>query len=273
MHSTRIILHQINNNMRSLSIAAIFVMFVSCNNGETKSATGTQKDTVSSVTTITETNNTLSDAEKTAGWKLLFDGSSTAGWHVFNNKSDGHAWVVNNGAIHLDPKEIKEWQTVGGGDLITAGEYDNFHFTMEWKVADSGNSGLILFINENTKYEHTWHTGPEMQVLDNNGHPDSKIIKHRAADLYDLISSFPETVKKAGEWNKVDVISNKDSLEFHLNGTKVLGTRMWDDTWKKMIKGSKFKDMPDFGTYKKGHIGLQDHGNKVWFRNIKIMKL
>jgi hypothetical protein len=112
-----------------------------------------------------------------------------------------------------------------------------------------------------------------MQVLDNAGHPDAKIIKHMAADLYDLISSSPLTVKKAGEWNQVEIISNNGQLEFYLNGPKVLSTTMWDDNWKKMIKGSKFKDMPDFGTYKKGRIGLQDHGNRIWYRNIKIKKL
>lgn len=259
--------------MKLIQFAAFIAMLISCNGTDTKTK-DTQKDSATVSTAVTtEAYNVLTDAEKADGWQLLFDGSSTNGWHVFNKKSDGHAWVVDNGSLHLDPKEIKDWQTVGGGDIITADEYGNFDFKMEWKVADSGNSGIILFINESPKYEHTWHTGPEMQVLDNNGHPDSKIIKHRAADLYDLISSSPETVKKAGEWNQVEIISNKDSLEFHLNGTKVLGTRMWNDAWKKMIKASKFKDMPDFGTYKKGHIGLQDHGNKVWFRNIKIKKL
>lgn len=258
--------------MRYLAIAAI-VMLAACNNNG--AADGNAKDTTAAaaVPAVAATDNVLTDAEKAEGWQLLFDGSTKNGWHVFNNKSDGAAWVVDNGALHLDPKEMKDWQTVGGGDIITAEEFDNFHLKLDWKLLDSANSGIILFINESPKYEHTWHTGPEMQVLDNNGHPDSKIIKHRAADLYDLISSTPETVKKAGEWNQVEVISNKDTLQFYLNGTKVLQTMMWDENWKKMIKGSKFKDMPDFGTYKKGHIGLQDHGNKVWYRNIKIRKL
>lgn len=217
--------------------------------------------------------NRLSKEEKAAGWKLLFDGKSTKGWHVYNNKSDGHAWIVDQNAIHLNPAEMKDWQVVGGGDIVTDQEFENFHLKLEWKVADSANSGVILFVNEDPKYLHTWYTGPEMQVLDNDGHSDAKIFKHRAGDLYDLIASSPETVKKAGEWNLAEVISDHGQLEFRLNGTSVLKTTMWNDQWKSLIKGSKFKNMSDFGTYRKGHIGLQDHGNNVWFRNVKIKEL
>ena len=110
-------------------------------------------------------------------------------------------------------------------------------------------------------------------MLDNDGHPDGKIIKHRAGDLYDLIKSSSEPVKPVGEWNAVEIISNKGKLEIFLNGTNVVTTIMWDDNWRQLIAGSKFKDMPDFGTFKKGRIALQDHGNTVWYRNIKIKKL
>jgi hypothetical protein len=112
-----------------------------------------------------------------------------------------------------------------------------------------------------------------MQVLDNAGHDDGKIIKHHAGDLYDLISCSQETVKPVGEWNQVEIISNNGKLDFILNGTNVVSTTMWDDNWKKLVAGSKFKDMPDFGTYKKGRIALQDHGNMVSYRNIMIKKL
>lgn len=253
-------------------MALIIAVATACNESGNSPQT-TVMDTAAARETTEPAPNTLTDTEKSEGWQLLFDGSTTNGWHVFNNKSDGSAWVVDQGSLSLDPKEIKDWQTVGGGDLVCAEEYDNFDLKLEWKVADSGNSGIILFIKEDPKYEHTWHTGPEMQVLDNNGHPDAKIMKHRAGDLYDLISAAPETVKKAGEWNEVEILSDKGTLEFYLNGSKVLQTTLWDENWRKMIKGSKFKDMPDFGTYKKGRIGLQDHGNRVWFRNIRIKKL
>jgi hypothetical protein len=181
---------------------------------------------------------------------------------------------VADGALYLDTTNKKDWQIEQGGDIVSDSAYDNFHLKLEWKIAKDGNSGIIFYIHEDTaKYEWPWHTGPEMQVLDNNGHPDSKIIKHRAGDLYDLISCSKETVKPAGEWNLAEIKSLNGKLELFLNGENVVTTQLWDDAWKKLVAGSKFKAYPDFGTYKKGKIGLQDHGNMVWYRNVMIRKL
>jgi hypothetical protein len=112
-----------------------------------------------------------------------------------------------------------------------------------------------------------------MQVLDNAGHKDAQINKHRAGDLYDLIASTKEAQKPAGEWNHVEIISNNGKLDFFLNSVQIVSTTLWDDHWKTLIANSKFKDMPGFGTFKKGKIALQDHGDSVWFRNIKIKRL
>jgi hypothetical protein len=111
-----------------------------------------------------------------------------------------------------------------------------------------------------------------MQVLDNAAHPDAKITKHRAGDLYDLIVS-KEVVKPAGEWNHAEIISNNGKLEFYLNGQQTLSTNLWDENWKTLVAGSKFKERADFGTFKKGKIALQDHGDNVWFKNIRIKRL
>jgi hypothetical protein len=218
-------------------------------------------------------NNILTDEEKNAGWQLLFDGASKSNFHVFNKKTDGSAWQVTDGALHLDTTTTNNGKIVGGGDLVTNEEYESFDLKLDWKIDPGGNSGIMFYVQEGPKFGETYHTGPEMQVLDNAAHPDAKITKHRAGDLYDLITSSPETVKPAGEWNQVEVISNKGALEFHLNGTKILATTMWDDAWKKMIAASKFKQWSGFGAYKKGRIALQDHDNSVWYRNIKIKKL
>lgn len=216
----------------------------------------------------TQAQNKLTAAESKAGWKLLFDGTSTKGWKVFNGKSDGSAWKVADGALYLDAS-TKE----GRGDLITAGEYENYEFAYDWKIAPNGNSGLLFNVVEDPKYSAVYVTGPEMQVLDNNGHPDAKIHKHRAGDLYDLIACSEETVKPAGEWNEARIISNKGKYEFWLNGKKVVTFTMHDAAWNEMVANSKFKSMPDFGKATKGHFALQDHGDQVWFRNIKIKEL
>jgi hypothetical protein len=212
--------------------------------------------------------NKLTAAEEKAGWKLLFDGTTTKGWHVFNNKSDGAAWKVTDGELYLD-SSVKE----GRGDIITDSEYENYELTLEWKVSECANSGILFNVVEDAKYDAVYLTGPEMQVLDNSCHPDAKIHKHRAGDLYDLIPCAKETVKPAGEWNTIKIVSKNSHYEFWLNGTKVVSFTMHDAAWEEMVKNSKFKTMPDFGKAKKGHIALQDHGDKVSFRNIKIRVL
>ena len=209
--------------------------------------------------------NTLTPTEKKDGWTLLFDGKSTSGWHNFNSTQVGAAWKIDDGALHLDTSNGAK-----GGDLVTSNEYENFELYLEWKISPCGNSGLLFNVIEDPKYQQVWYTGPEMQVLDNTCHPDAKIHKHRAGDLYDLVACSTETVKPAGEWNQVRIISKNSSYEFWLNGTKVVSFTMHDAAWDEMISKSKFKDMPDFAKARKGHLALQDHGDKVWYRNLKI---
>lgn len=217
--------------------------------------------------------NNLSTSEQSEGWQLLFDGSSKSNFHSFNNKSDASAWKVADGALYLDSSNKKDGKPFGRGDITTTEEYGNFHLKAEWKIGQGGNSGIIFYVKEDPKYSATYYTGLEMQVLDNALHSDAKIPKHRAGDLYDLIAGSPEVVKPAGEWNNIDIISNNGSLEFRLNDSSIVKTTLWDQNWKKMVAGSKFKQWSDFGTYKTGRIAFQDHGDPVWFRNVKIKKL
>ena len=212
--------------------------------------------------------NELSAKEKSQGWKLLFDGTSTTGWRNYQSGKVTDRWKVSNGELYLD-KSV----TAGTGDLMTDAEFQDYELALEWKISACGNSGIIFNVVEDDKYKNTYNSGPEMQVLDNTCHPDAKIAKHRAGDLYDLIAVSKETVKPAGEWNQVRIVSKNAKMEFWLNGTKVVDFTMHTPEWKKMVANSKFKTMPGFAEAKKGHIALQDHGDAVWFRNIKIREL
>lgn len=228
--------------------------------------------------TTQNTVQTSNEKSTEQGFKPLFDGKTTAGWHTYGKPGTvGKAWQVTDGALHLNAAAKKEWQTAEGGDIVTDEEYDNFHLKLDWRIAPKGNSGVVFYINENPTYNYMWQTGPEMQVLDNGtagseGHPDGKITSHRAGDLYDLIVS-KEVVKPAGEWNTAEIIANNGQLTFFLNGQQTLNTTMWDDGWRALIAKSKFKSMEGFGRFKKGRIGLQDHGDDVWYRNIRIKRL
>lgn len=208
------------------------------------------------------------------GWITLFDGKTTNGWHTYGKKTAGNEWKVENGAIHLDASTPDKER----GDLVTNEEYKNFDLKLEWKISEKGNSGIIFYVHEDPeKYHETYVTGMEMQVLDNGtptrlGQPDGKLYTHRAGDLYDLLAS-KEAVKPLGQWNQVEIKSKDGKLDFYMNGQHTLSTKMWDENWKKMVAISKFKDMPGFSAFKEGKIALQDHGDDVWFRDIKIKKL
>ena len=198
-------------------------------------------------------------------WISLFDNQSIKGWHLYNHAGTTPAWKVNQGELYLDTS-MKE----GRGDLVTDAEFENFELVLEWKIDSCGNSGIFFNVVEDPKYRWVFVTGPEMQILDNTCHEDAKIIKHRAGDLYDLISCSTETVKPAGEWNEVRIRSEKGNYSFWLNGTNVVTFTMHTSQWEELIKNSKFKTMPAFGKATKGRIALQDHGDRVWFRNIRI---
>jgi hypothetical protein len=219
-------------------------------------------------------NGALTSAQEREGWKLLFDGTTTNGWHTYGKQSVGSAWKVSDGNLFLDHIQSEGRRIEGGGDIVTNEEYENFDLKLEWKISPGGNSGIVFYVkDEPSKYQYIWNTGMEMQVLDNDRHPDGKLHKHRTGDLYDLIASSSETARPVGEWNQAEIISNKGKLEFYLNNIKVVSTTLWDENWNRLVAGSKFGSMPGFGTFRKGHIGLQDHENTVWYKNIMIRKL
>ncbi len=243
-------------------------VFISCN-----SAGNSSERSEATNTTTMNTDSTASiGGENQEGWTSLFNGQKIEGWHMHGKNTVGSSWKAADGVLYLDTTKLDGKREQG--DLVSDKEYENFHLSLDWKLATGGNSGIIFLIKEDTtKYEKTYETGLEMQVLDNNGHKDGKIDKHHAGDLYDLVACSTETVKPVGEWNHAEIKLDNGKLDFYLNGANVVSTTMWDDNWNKMVAGSKFKDMPDFAKFKKGKIALQDHGDPVWFKNIKIKEL
>ena len=227
--------------------------------------------------------NTLTEKEKRDGWQLLFDGQNITGWHNYGKASIGKSWIIADNSIHLDakPNPAGGWQTSDGGDIVTAEEYGDFELTLDWKIGACGNSGIIYHIQEDlAKYDYVWKTGPEMQVLDNACHPDAKFPKHRAGDLYDLVEAKYVTVKPAGEWNHAKLVFKNGKVEHWLNYRKLVELQMFENgkptkRWLELIAGSKFpkQPAPDFGLFAKGKIALQDHGDPIWYKNIKIRKL
>ncbi len=195
----------------------------------------------------------------------LFDGKTTSGWHSYLKTGPG-AWSVVNGALQLDPK------APGQGDLITNKEYENYELSLEWKIAEGGNSGIIFGVHEDPSFDQTYLTGIEMQVLDDAKAEDRTQPTHRAGALYDMRAPAHQA-KPAGEWNKVTIRKLNGHLTFWLNGEKVIETQIGSADWKEMLDKSKFKTWKGFAAYPKGHIALQDHGAVVAFRDIKIKEL
>ena len=215
----------------------------------------------------TATLNTLTAEEVSKGWTMLFDGKSISEWRGYKEDISSK-WVIDNGTLHFDSAQKGK-----GGDIISKKKYGDFELSLEWKIEDCGNSGLFWNVVESEKYDRTYKSGPEMQILDNKCHPDAKIITHRAGDLYDMIESSVENVKPAMQWNHIQVRSKNAKYEFYQNGAKVVEFTMHTPEWDAMVAKSKFKDLEGFGKAKSGHLALQDHGNKVWFRNIKIREI
>ena len=213
--------------------------------------------------------------KKDEGFVPLFDGKTTAGWRSYgSDKFPEKGWVIEDGTLHV--LGSGKGEAGGGGDIITVKKYKNFELSIEWKVSEGGNSGIFYLAQEKPD-QPIWKSAPEMQILDNERHPDAKlgIDGNRAAgSLYDLIPGDMKVVKPAGEWNHVKIMVYKGTVVHWMNGKNVLEYHLWTPDWKEMVGKSKFKDYPDFVTpAEEGYIGLQDHGDDVWFRNIKIKEL
>jgi len=212
--------------------------------------------------TVTAGLNTLTSEEKAAGWRLLFDGESTAGWRNYGKPTISDGWKVQDGALT---------RVGAGGDIITNDEFGNFELTIDWKIEPGGNSGIFYRASEE-KDEIYWNA-PEMQVLDDAKHPDGQNPLQSAGAAYDLYPAPRGHVRPGGEWNTARLVVNGNHVEQWLNDFKMVEFELGSRDWDSKIAGSKFKPHAQFGKNAQGHIGLQDHGNVVAFRNIKIRVL
>jgi len=219
--------------------------------------------------------NALSDAEKKAGWVLLFNGKDFTGWRQVNNTTMPANWMIEDQAMKVFTAEGKKPGQGAGGDVIySTKKFKDFELSIDWKTEKAGNSGIFYNVRE-VPGKAIYYAAPEIQVLDNVDATDNKIASHLAGSLYDMLAADPKTVKPAGEWNTI-VVRVKDGKVTHTqNGTKVVEYTLWTSEWDAMVQNSKFKTFPGFleGIAKEGYIGLQDHGHAIWFRNIKIREL
>lgn len=219
--------------------------------------------------------NTLSEQELADGWILMFNGMTSDGWRSHNGETFPESgWIVVDGTLQVQGSGRGE--AGGGGDVLFDRKFGNFELSLEWKVSEGGNSG-IFYLAQEIPGDPVWKSAPEMQILDNAKHPDAKlgVDGNRAAgSLYDLIPGKFEAVKPAGEWNHAMVMVYKGTVIHTMNGEHVVEYHLWTDDWKAMVANSKFKDYEHFmNPAPTGYIVLQDHGDDVWFRNIKIREL
>lgn len=212
--------------------------------------------------------NTISDKERAEGWELLFDGVNPPKFRAWKQPAAwppaSKAWEIADGTIHRPAGDF------GGGcrDLITADEYADFEFSIDWKITPGGNSGIMYRCSED--FDFPWRTGPEMQILDDARHADGKEPKTRAGTLYAIVPTAVDAARPPGEWNHARVVAKGSKIEHWLNGYKVVDADLTTDAYKQAHDASKWKGMPEMGTKSKGHVALQDHGDEVWFRNIKV---
>jgi hypothetical protein len=206
--------------------------------------------------------NMLTPAEDKAGWRLLFDGKTTSGWRGYRKDSMPAGWQVVDGSLT---------RVAPAGDIVTVGQYDDFELALEWRVAPRGNSGIFYRVTEDG--EHPWHSGPEMQVLDDAGHADGGSPLTSAGALYGLYPAPRGISKPAGEWNTARIVLNGSQVEHWLNGTRAVQAELGSPDWQARLARSKFDTLPRYGRNRSGHIGLQDHGDRVEYRNIKLRPL
>ena len=217
---------------------------------------------------LTAAPNTLTEKEKQAGWQLLFDGQTADGWHLYNAQGISDVWSIENGCFTMN--------SVGGGeeqDIITDGVYRNFAFTVEYKLSTGSNSGIIFQVKEDTLYQYPYETGPEFQLIDHDNWTDQLEDWQIHGANYAMYPPKAKPYNPVGEWNRLLLVVNGNQVIQMINGVEVVSYEKYSDEWVQLRNSGKWIDYPDYGIVDEGHIALQNHGTKLWFRNIKIKQL
>ena len=210
-------------------------------------------------------------SENNNDWTILFDGASFDHWRGYLSDEIFPEWSIVDSAMVFTPGKEE------GKNIITRKKYTSFILSLEWKISEVGNSGIFWGVYEDKRFFEAYMTGPEIQVLDNERHPDSFVGNgiHKAGSLYDMIGYPDEHINPAGKWNKcvLEIDHKKNTGTVTMNGKASISFPLSGEKWDAMVANSKFKDWEGFGKYHSGHIGLQDHSDKVWFKNIKIKEI
>ncbi|RQV94525.1 DUF1080 domain-containing protein [bacterium] len=266
--------------MKTKNIAIAFVagafIFSACGMGGSKKSEEQSEETKSVKVEEKAPVNGLTEEEKAEGWMLLFNGQDFDGWRGYNKESVPGAWSIDDNAIKINGSGEGEAGAEDGGDIIYDEKFKNFELKFDWKVSKGGNSGIFYMAREFEELP-IYRSAPEYQILDNENHLDARLGKdgnRKSASLYDLIPAKPQNSKGFGEWNTGTIIVYKGTVIHMQNGEVVLEYHLWTPEWEEMIENSKFKGWTEMinagGDERMGYIGLQDHGDDVWFRNIKL---
>lgn len=212
--------------------------------------------------------NTLAEGEAQKNWQLLFNGQDFTCWHGYNMQDVPDFWIIEDGALTMT--------TTGGAesqDIITGKVYKNFALSAEFKLAKGANSGIIFQVKEDPKYKFPYETGPEFQVIDHKNWPDPLEDWQICGANYAMYPPLKRPYKSLGEWNHILLVVDGNNVTQMLNGEVVVEYEKYSDEWNELRNSGKWSDFPDYGKFDEGHVSLQNHGTKVWYRNIKIKEL
>ncbi|GHV69397.1 hypothetical protein FACS1894199_18050 [Bacteroidia bacterium] len=219
---------------------------------------------------LSATPNTLTAKEKNAGWQLLFDGNSFSGWHGYNMQGIPDVWAIEEGTLTMSETGGHESQ-----DIITDGIYRNFALTVEYKLSYASNSGVVFQVKEDSKYKFPYETGPEFQLLDQEHFPWATPLEdvqiHGAN--YAMYPPKATPYNPTNEWNRLLLLVDDNRVTQLINGVETVSYVKYSDDWVQRRNSGKWADFPDYGKFDEGHISLQNHGTKLWYRNVKIKKL